>query len=109
MATLLQKYNLTPSEYRAIIIINQYLVENMKKGFTYRGLRAYWARLKLYRSQNDPLREWHTFERVIRKLAEKGFLERRIYKRSRRQFVVFYPTVLFDELIEERRGLLDDG
>lgn len=109
MTTILQRHGLRPSEYRAIILIHQYLVENMKKGFTYRGLRAYWARLKLYRSQNDPLHEWHTFERVIRKLAEKRYLERRIYKKNRRQFVVFYPTVLFDEIIEERRGLLDDG
>ena len=109
MATILQRYGLRPSEYRAIIVINEYLQATGRNGFTYRGLRAYWSRKGMFRDPGEPLREWHTFERVIRRLAEKGYLDRRIYRKNRRQFVVFFPSPLFDEVVEERRGLLDDG
>lgn len=101
--------SLKPSEFRVLLLINEYLQVNKKRGFTYRGLRAYWSSLRIYNDHNDPAREWHTVERVIRKLAEKGFLERRFYKKGRSKYVVFFPTPLFWEIIEERRGLIHYG
>ena len=98
--------SLKPSEYRVLLLINEYLQVNRKRGFTYRGLRAYWSMKKIYADNDDPAREWHTVERVIRKLAEKGFLDRKMYKKGRSKFVVFYPTPLFWELMEEREGLI---
>ena len=109
MATLLQRYGLRPSEYRVIILVNEYLQVTGRQGFTYRGLRSYWSRKGLFRNDNDPAHEWHTVERCIRSLAEKGYLDRRTYRKGCSKFVVFYPSPLFWEIIEERRGLLDDG
>ena len=69
-------------------VILRFLRENGYRYFTYRSLRAYIFRNRI------PL-EWHTVERVIRRLAEEGLLER-IYTRKRR--VRFYPT---PRLLEE--------
>lgn len=54
-----------------ILMIYRYLSEKGQKCFTYRGLRAWMYRKPEYRDL-----EWHTIERVIRKLAEDGFLDR---------------------------------
>ena len=97
-----------PSLYRTLLLINEYLQVKRRRGFTYRGLRAYWDMKGLYRDERDPAREWHTVERAIRKLAELGFLERR-HPRSNKKTVIFYPTKRFWRVIEEREGLIDDG
>jgi len=54
-----------------LLIIKHYLVEKKQRCFTYRGFRAWLFRQREYRDM-----EWHTMERVVRKLAEQGFLTR---------------------------------
>ena len=52
-------------------LIADYLKENGSECFDYRKLRAFWDRRRMWRSL-----EWHTAERVVRKLAEGGWLAR---------------------------------
>ena len=97
-----------PSLLRTVILVNEYLQVSRRKGFTYRGLRAYWSKKGFFRDSKDPAREWHTVERAIRKLAELGFLER-YHPRDNKRQVIFYPTKRFWNVVKEREGLLDDG
>lgn len=77
-------------------LIYNYLNEYNKKCFTYRGLRAYWSYKRLYRES-----EWHTIERKIRKMAELGLLERKVFKNGNgSRLVAFCPTKLFYECLE---------
>ncbi|RLG59856.1 hypothetical protein DRN86_03575 [Candidatus Geothermarchaeota archaeon] len=68
-------------------LVQRYVRESGKKCFTYRGLRAFWSKNKLYKES-----EWHTIERKIRKMCERGLLKRIVVKKG---FVVFCPTQLF--------------
>lgn len=65
------------SERRTLRLIAGYLREKGQRCFTYRGLRGYYNKNRLYMEL-----EWHTAERNIRRLAELGWLERRGSGRS---------------------------
>ncbi len=71
------------SMLQAAVFIKLYLQESGRRCFTYRGLRAWWSRNRKWEGS-----EWHTVERSIRRLAERGYLERRQYGKR----VVFCPT-----------------
>lgn len=60
----------TESQRRTIRLIAMYLSSKDQRCFTYRGLRSYWDRLRMYSL------EWHTVERAVRELARTGWLVR---------------------------------
>ena len=85
--------------YRTLLLIYEYLRVSGKRGFTYRKLRAYWSMKRIYNNHNDPAKEWHTVERAVRKLAELGYLERKMLRLGRKKITVFFPTPLFESFI----------
>ncbi|WFO75655.1 hypothetical protein J4526_01875 [Desulfurococcaceae archaeon MEX13E-LK6-19] len=93
----------TPSLYRTLLLIHEYLVVNKRRGFTYDGIKSYAASRRFYSEYTD-----RTLDRAIRKLAELGYLNR-VHPRDNKKKVIFVPTEKFQRVIEERRGLLDDG
>ena len=77
--------SLSNSERQAFILSIRYMASRSSKSycFTYRGLRS-WIH---YNPDIKPKPEWHTIERAIRSLAEKG-----VYKRVRKgKTVIFCP------------------
>ena len=92
---------LTNSELQAAVFIKLYLEDSGKRCFTYRGLRAWWSRNRKYEGS-----EWHTVERSIRKLTEKGYLERKVYGKRR---VVFCPTPLLYSVFKELDEIVVKG
>ena len=58
-----------PSGY--LLMIKRYLDEKKQRCLTYRGLRSWLYKHPEYRDV-----EWHTVERVLRRLAEERYLER---------------------------------
>ena len=80
------------AELQAAVFIRNYLKDSGKRCFTYRGLRAWWSRNRLYEGS-----EWHTVERAVRKLAEQGYLKR--LQRGKR--VVFCPTPFLYDVFRE--------
>ena len=80
------------AELQAAVFIRNYIRDSGKRCFTYRGLRAWWSRNRLWEGS-----EWHTVERAVRKLAESGYLRR--VRRGRR--VVFCPSPLLYNIFEE--------
>ena len=53
-------------------LIADYLRHSGSECFTYRGLRRFWDMRRMWR-----VLEWHTVERVVRELAQYGWLARR--------------------------------
>ena len=92
-------FGLSGSELQAFIFIREYLNELKSQGysgkcFTYRGLRAWWSRNRKYEGS-----EWHTVERAIRRLAEKGVLRRvNTRGRERKRLVLFCVTPEFEAI-----------
>jgi len=72
-------------------IINMYLNEKKQKCFTYRGIRSWLFKHEWYRDI-----EWHTFERMIRKLSEDGYLDR-VFLSGKK--VIFCRNDKFEDLI----------
>ena len=64
--------------------------------FTYRGLRWYWDTKRLHNGL-----EWHTAERVVRKLAQLGWLSRRILPHRGVKHVVFCLTSNLEYILEK--------
>ena len=71
---------MTPSELRTLLLIKDYLDSRGRSCFTYRGLRAHYARRGFYRDL-----EWHTVERAIRELARREILLR--VEKSRKKVI----------------------
>ena len=92
-----------PSLLRTLLLVHEYLVVKRRRGFTYNGIKAYAAQKGVYREFTD-----RTLDRNIRKLAELGFLDR-VHPKDNRKKVIFIPTKRFWRIIEERKGLIDDG
>jgi len=82
---------LYPDSY--ILLIARYLSEKNQRCFTYRGFRVWFYKQPYYKNV-----EWHTVERMIRKLAEEGFLNRKFIKRN---YVVFCKNERFEEVFED--------
>ncbi len=97
-----------PSLYQTLIVINDYLNsgEQPRRCFTYRGIRAYWTRNKLW----DTI-EYHTLTRNIRKLVELGYLKRIYIKhmRARGSRTIYCPTQRFYDVIKEREKVVGSG
>ena len=93
----------TPSLYRTLLLIHEYLAVYRKRGFTYNGIKRYAASKGFYREYTD-----RTLDRAIRKLAELGFLTR-YHPKDNKKKVIFIPTERFHNVISEREGLIDDG
>ena len=83
---------LSGSEYRTLVLILRYLStrDRPQACLTYQGLRS-WIHYTLPRQERP---EWHTVERALRSLAEKGIL-RRVRKGKR---VIFCKTTEFYQL-----------
>ncbi len=92
---------LRPAEVQVLLLIEEYLSVKGYKWFNYRGLRY-------YLQWKHPEVEWHTVERVIRRLAENGLLERKYYKRNNRQQVAFYPTQTYYETLRKLKQLVEE-
>jgi len=92
----------TVAELKTIVLIGDYLVRYGKRGFTYRGLRAYWDARKAYK-----VLEWHTVERIIRRFCRPPYdlLVRRRVKRG----TVYYPTTTFWMTYEWLKSQLRSG
>lgn len=91
----------TPSLYRILLLINEYLQVKRRRGFTYDGLKSYAASRGFYREYSD-----RTLDRAVRKLRELGYLES-IEKKTRRNnrtvtIVIFFPTKKFWRVVMER-------
>lgn len=71
------------SLYQTLLLIKRFYDETSKDCFTYRSLRAFWDKHRMYDL------EWHTVERALRKLSELHYLDRRHYKKGRKKLVVF--------------------
>lgn len=96
---------LSPSEYRTFILALRYFQARESRGeagacLTYQGLRS-WFFYALSRAERDGL-DWHTVERSLRALAERGVFRR--VRRGRR--VLFCKTDLFYRLMLEYRRRL---
>ena len=88
------------SERRTLRLIADYLSERSgQRCFTYRGLRRYWDRRRLYSL------EWHTAERAVRRLAEAKWLVR--VRRGRR--VIFCLGERLELLLGELGWLKNSG
>lgn len=74
------------SEVMVLELIREYCIARRVRDFTYRQLMRFWWRSK-YKGIH-----WHTVERVVRDLAERGYLRRRTVKGRRGYFVVFEVT-----------------
>ena len=74
-------------------------VSEARTGFTYRGLRAYWDRRRLWNSL-----EWHTVERNIRRFCEPayGYLKRKRVGKV----TVYYPTIKFWDIYETAKAMV---
>jgi len=66
-----------------IIMVKRFVEETRRQCFSYNDFRVWF-----YRSQYRNDLEWHTVERVLRRLAEDGFLDREIRYRNRAYFCV---------------------
>jgi len=64
--------------------------------FTYKGLRWWYNRQRYYKEL-----EWHTVERNIRRLAELGWLQRRIYPHKGAKRAVFCLTERLERMLKE--------
>ena len=63
----------------AIGIIHDYVRETGNRAFTYTDLRTWYYSSGAHKRYR---RDWHTVERLLRKLAEDGYLLRYRYKRT---------------------------
>ena len=96
--------SLPTSKRETLRLIAEYLRETGRRCFTYRSLRAYWDRRRLWREL-----EWHTVERNIRWLAEEGLLERDLRYRGRRAYTIFCLSRGLREVLEAVGWLRYDG
>jgi len=66
-----------------LIMVKRFVDETKKACFSYNDFRVWF-----YNSQYRHDLEWHTVERVLRRLAEDGFLDRKIGYRNRAVFCI---------------------
>jgi len=90
------------TERRTLRLIADYLTYRRQETgeqvqcFTYKGLRWWYNRQRYYKQL-----EWHTAERVVRRLAELGWLTRRIYPHRGAKRVVFCISSNLEQLLQQ--------
>jgi len=70
-----------PTSY--IIMVKRFVDETKKTCFSYNDFRVWF-----YRSSYHHDLEWHTVERILRRLAKDGFLDRELRYRNRAVFCI---------------------
>ena len=91
-------WNLEPEKNRTLEIIEKYIESTGNTSFTYKDLRSWYYGSGAHKEYK---RDWHTIERLLRKLAEEGVLLR--YRYGRTVMFVVPPRPINYRILKEMR------